>query len=109
MALARALILEPPLLLLDEPFAALDAITRSELQDDLLRTCHRRGTTVLFVTHDINEAVYLGDRIALMHGGRIVDDWSVELPQPRQQSLRHGAAFNDYCARIRASMDRGGA
>ena len=109
VALARALILEPPLLLLDEPFAALDAITRAELQDDLLRTCREHGTTVLFVTHDINEAVYLGDRIALMHGGRIVDDWSVELPQPRQQSLRHGAAFNDYCARIRASMDRGGA
>ena len=107
VALARALILEPPLLLLDEPFAALDAITRAELQDDLLRTCHRHGTTVLFVTHDINEAVYLGDRIALIHGGRIVDDWSIELPEPRQQSLRHGAAFNDYCARIRASMDRG--
>ena len=105
VALARALMLEPPLLLLDEPFAALDAITRAELQDDLLRTCHERGTTVLFVTHDINEAVYLGDRIALMHGGRIVNDWKIELPEPRNQSLRHGAVFNDYCARVRAAMD----
>ncbi|MBF5004438.1 ABC transporter ATP-binding protein [Diaphorobacter caeni] len=106
VALARALILEPPLLLLDEPFAALDAITRAELQDDLLRTCRERGTTVLFVTHDINEAVYLGDRIALMHGGRIVDDWDINLPAPRTQAMRHGALFNEFCAGIRASMDR---
>ena len=106
VALARALILEPPLLLLDEPFAALDAITRAELQDDLLRTCRERGTSVLFVTHDINEAVYLGDRIALMHDGRIVDDWAIDLPAPRVQSMRHGVVFNEYCAAVRASMDR---
>lgn len=106
VALARALILAPPLLLLDEPFAALDAITRAELQDDLLRTCRQQGTTVLFVTHDINEAVYLGDRIALMHGGRIVADWTIALPAPRIQAMRHGAAFNDYCARVRAAMNR---
>jgi NitT/TauT family transport system ATP-binding protein len=109
VALARAMMLEPPLLLLDEPFAALDAITRAELQDDLLRTCRERGTTVLFVTHDINEAVYLGDRIALMHGGRIMNDWKIELPEPRNQSLRHGAVFNDYCAQVRAAMDEAGA
>ncbi|MDR2334063.1 MAG: ABC transporter ATP-binding protein [Burkholderiaceae bacterium] len=108
VALARSLILEPPLLLLDEPFAALDAITRAELQDDLLRTCRERGTTVLFVTHDINEAVYVGDRIALMHGGRIVDDILIDLPEPRTQALRHGAVFNDYCARVRAAMDGAG-
>ncbi|MCV2218506.1 ABC transporter ATP-binding protein [Thauera sp. Sel9] len=108
VALARALVLEPPLLLLDEPFAALDAITRAELQDDLLRTCRERGTTVLFVTHDINEAVYLGDRIALMHGGRIVENWTITLPLPRTQAMRHGPAFNDYCARVRAAMDGAG-
>ncbi|MEG2631380.1 MAG: ATP-binding cassette domain-containing protein, partial [Comamonas sp.] len=105
VALARALMLEPPLLLLDEPFAALDAITRAELQDDLLRTCRALGTTVLFVTHDINEAVYLGDRIALMHGGRIVDDIEITLPAPRVQAMRHGPEFNAYCARVRAAMD----
>lgn len=109
VALARALMLEPPLLLLDEPFAALDAITRAELQDDLLRTCRERGTTVLFVTHDINEAVYLGDRIALMQGGRIVDDIAISLPPPRTQALRHGPVFNDYCARVRAAMDKASA
>lgn len=105
VALARALVLEPPLLLLDEPFAALDAITRAELQDDLLRTCRQHGTTVLFVTHDIGEAVYLGDRIAVMHGGRIVDDIAVELPAPRHQALRHGPEFNRLSARVRESMD----
>lgn len=109
VALARALLLEPPLLLLDEPFAALDAITRGELQDDLLRTCRARGTTVLFVTHDIHEAVYLGDRIALMQRGRIADDIAIALAAPRTQAMRDGAAFNEYCARVRACMDRAGA
>ncbi|QEI05834.1 ABC transporter ATP-binding protein [Pigmentiphaga aceris] len=106
VALARALILDPALLLLDEPFAALDAITRSDLQDDLLAMCRQRGTTVLFVTHDIAEAVYLGDRIAVMHGGRIVDALQVGLPTPRTQTLRHGVPFNQYCARVHAAMDQ---
>lgn len=104
VALARALILEPALLLLDEPFAALDAITRAELQDDLLRTCRQRGTTVLFVTHDITEAVYLGDRIAVMAAGRVAGDIAVDLPIPRTQSLRHDVPFNRLCARVQASM-----
>jgi NitT/TauT family transport system ATP-binding protein len=102
VALARALILEPALLLMDEPFAALDAITREELQDDLLQMCRSRGTTVLFVTHDITEAVYLADRIAVMHRGRIVRDVSVELPKPRQ---RYSAAFSARCAQVRQAMD----
>ncbi|RYF81273.1 MAG: ABC transporter ATP-binding protein [Comamonadaceae bacterium] len=106
VALARALILEPALLLLDEPFAALDAITRAELQDDLLHTCRQRGATVLFVTHDIHEAVYVGDRIAVMYGGRIVDDIRIDLPAPRTQAMRHDAPFNRHCARVREAMDR---
>ncbi|CAB3672510.1 nitrate ABC transporter ATP-binding protein [Achromobacter piechaudii] len=100
VALARALILEPALLLLDEPFAALDAITRGELQDDLLRMCRLRNTTVLFVTHDISEAVYLGDRVAVMHQGRMIADLPVDLPAPRTQTMRHGAAFNATCASV---------
>lgn len=100
VALARALILEPALLLLDEPFAALDAITRGELQDDLLRMCRLRHTTVLFVTHDISEAVYLGDRVAVMHQGRMLADLPVNLPAPRTQAMRHGAAFNAACAQV---------
>ena len=105
VALARALMREPALLLLDEPFAALDAITRAELQDELLRSCRARGTTVLFVTHDINEAVYLGDRVALMHGGRLVADIAIDLPAPRTQAMRHGPAFNAYAAQVRAAME----
>ena len=104
VALARALILEPALLLLDEPFAALDAITRGELQDDLMRMCRSRKTTVLFVTHDISEAVYLGDRVGIMQEGRLLADIPVALPTPRTQSMRHGAAFNEYCARIFETM-----
>src|SRR3954471_13054731 len=94
VALARALILEPSLLLMDEPFAALDAITREELQDDLLQMCRSRGTTVLFVTHDIAEAVYLSDRIAVMHRGQIVRDIRVDIAKPRNVGTRYSAAFN---------------
>ncbi len=103
-ALARALILEPALLLLDEPFAALDAITRGELQDDLMRMCRLRSTTVLFVTHDIGEAVYLGDRVGVMHRGRLVADIPVSLPAPRTPAMRHEAAFNQACARVFQAM-----
>ena len=105
VALARALIMEPALLLLDEPFAALDAITRGELQDDLLQMCRLRRTTVLFVTHDIAEAVYLGDRIAVMDSGRIVRDLRVALSRPRAPAMRYGADFNLHCAQVRDAMD----
>ena len=105
VALARALILEPSLLLMDEPFAALDAITREELQDDLLHLCRSRGTTVLFVTHDITEAVYLADRIAVMHRGSIVRDIRVDIPKPRAAGTRYSAAFSAHCARVREAMD----
>ncbi len=105
VALARALILEPGLLLLDEPFAALDAITRGELQDDLLHMCAMRRTTVLFVTHDIGEAVYLGDRVAVMDSGRVVQDIRIDLPRSRTPSLRYGEAFNRHCEQVREAMD----
>jgi NitT/TauT family transport system ATP-binding protein len=105
VALARALILEPSLLLMDEPFAALDAITREELQDDLLQMCRSRGTTVLFVTHDIAEAVYLADRVAVMDRGRIVQDIRVDIPKPRATGTRYSAAFSRHCAKVRDAMD----
>ncbi len=105
VALARALILEPALLLLDEPFAALDAITRGELQDDLLQMCSLRRTTVMFVTHDIAEAVYLGDRVAVMDSGRVVQDIRIDVPKPRAAAMRYSAAFNSHCAQVREAMD----
>jgi NitT/TauT family transport system ATP-binding protein len=104
VALARALMLEPALLLLDEPFAALDAITRGELQDDLISMSRAKQTTVLFVTHDIAEAVYLADRVGVLHQGRLLADIVVDLPTHRTQSMRHGSAFNEYCSLIFETM-----
>ncbi|MDB5861897.1 MAG: nitrate transporter ATP-binding protein [Ramlibacter sp.] len=104
VALARALILRPALLLLDEPFAALDAITREELQHDLLELCRTQGTTVLFVTHDITEAVYLGDRIGIVDAGRVVEEIPVQLTKPRPAGLRSSIAFTQTCAQVRAAM-----
>ncbi|MDR3452476.1 MAG: ABC transporter ATP-binding protein [Rhodoferax sp.] len=105
VAIARALILEPALLLLDEPFAALDAITREELQDDFLKICRLGQTTVFFVTHDIGEAVYLADRVAVMAQGQISEDLPVDLPRPRRRDVRYGAQFNALCSQVRQAMD----
>lgn len=103
VALARALVLQPALLLLDEPFAALDAITREELQRDLLEMRVRHGTTVLFVTHDIAEAVFLADRVDVVEGGRIAQEIGIELPQ-RTTAVRYGAAFAQQAAAVRAAL-----
>jgi sulfonate transport system ATP-binding protein len=85
VALARALVREPGLLLLDEPFAALDALTRLRMQRLVGRLWQRHGLAVLLVTHDIDEAVHLGDRILLMEDGRITLDLPVHLPHPRRR------------------------
>ena len=95
VALARALLLQPPLLLLDEPFASLDAITREEVQRDLLRVCRARGASALFVTHDIAEAVFLGDRVSVMAGGRLVRTVRVEGDARRRDTPDFGAACNE--------------
>ncbi len=85
--IARALALRPAALLMDEPFAALDAMTKAALQDELLRVGAETGSSFVFVTHDIEEAVYLGDRVAVITGvpGRIVRTVAVDLPRPRDQ------------------------
>jgi len=105
VAVARALIGGPDLLLLDEPFAALDALTREELQDDLLRLCALNGTTALFVTHDINEAVYLADKVAVMAAGRITHARRIELPRPRHRDMRYAPSFAAACRELRDAMD----
>jgi NitT/TauT family transport system ATP-binding protein len=105
VAVARALIAQPAVLLLDEPFAALDALTREELQDDLLRLCALHRTTVLFVTHDIAEAVYLADRVAIMAAGRLHHELTVDLPRPRNREMRYGQDFNALCRDLRQAMD----
>ena len=85
--IARALALRPAVLLMDEPFAALDAMTKATLQDELLAVRQRTGTSFVFITHDIEEAVYLGDRIAVLNGspGRIEQVFDLDLPGPRTQ------------------------
>ena len=103
VALARALILQPSLLLLDEPFAALDAITREELQRDLLAMCRLQRTTVLFVTHDIGEAVYLGDQVDVVEGGRIAQQIAIDLGE-RTGALRTSMAFARHCEQVRAAL-----
>ncbi|MEJ5992664.1 ABC transporter ATP-binding protein [Ramlibacter sp. PS3R-8] len=103
VALARALVLQPSLLLLDEPFAALDAITREELQRDLQRMRHEAGTTVLFVTHDIAEAVYLADRVDVIEGGRIAQQIPIALPS-RNAGVRYSAGFGRYCIQVRDAL-----
>jgi sulfonate transport system ATP-binding protein len=95
VALARALIREPDLLLLDEPFGALDALTRITMHGLLRTLCDRHHPAVVLVTHDVNEAIALSDRIVVLDGGRVIYDEEVELNQPRQihhegfAALRH--------------------
>jgi NitT/TauT family transport system ATP-binding protein len=105
VAIARALITDPAVLLLDEPFAALDAITREELQDDLLRLCALSQTTVLFVTHDIAEAVYLSDQVAVMAAGHLTHEVTIDLPKPRERDMRYSPRFNSLCLEVRQAMD----
>jgi NitT/TauT family transport system ATP-binding protein len=87
--IARALALRPAVMLMDEPFAALDAMTKAGLQDELLRVRDRTRTSFVFITHDIEEAVYLGDRVAVLNGspGRIEQIVTIDLPGPRDQIL----------------------
>lgn len=99
VALARALLLAPPLLLLDEPFAALDALTREELQRDLCQLVKGRGTAVLFVTHDVGEAVFLGDRVSVLAHGRLVR--TIASPPGVE---RDTADFGAACAALRAAL-----
>ena len=105
VAIARALITSPRILFMDEPFAALDAITREELQHDLMEICAEHKTTILFVTHDIGEAVYLGDHVSVMDGGEIHLTLEINLPQPRRNAIRHSPEFNHYSARLRRAME----
>jgi NitT/TauT family transport system ATP-binding protein len=108
VAIARALIKNPAIVFFDEPFAALDAITREELQDDLLTLCQTNKITVLFITHDISEAIYLSDHVAVMKDGQITYDLEVTLPKPRNAKNRYSTRFNELCLQVRDVMNGGG-
>ncbi|GLS44068.1 ABC transporter ATP-binding protein [Methylobacterium brachythecii] len=105
VALARALAVEPEVLLMDEPFSALDSFTREGLQDEVQRIQQKTCKTVLFVTHDIDEAVYLADRVVVLAGspGRIAADVSIDLARPRQ---RRDAALVEAARTLRAELSR---
>ncbi|HEU5093994.1 MAG TPA: ABC transporter ATP-binding protein [Reyranella sp.] len=103
VAICRSLIHDPDILLMDEPFGALDALTREEMTMELLRIWSERPKTVLFVTHSITEAVILADRVMVMspRPGRIVEIIDVKAPRPRSFQLEDNAAFHDASRRIR--------
>jgi sulfonate transport system ATP-binding protein len=104
VALARALVTKPPILLLDEPFSALDAFTRLKLQDHLLDIWAKDRPTMLFVTHDVDEALALSDRVVVMRGhpGRVHREYAIDLTRPR---ARADAAFQAWKTRIHDDLD----
>ena len=103
VALCRALITDPPVLLMDEPFAALDAMTREELGMELLRIWSERRKSIVFVTHSIPESVLLADRVAVMSArpGRILEVVAIDLPRPRTIAMTTTPAFGRYADQIR--------
>jgi NitT/TauT family transport system ATP-binding protein len=110
VALARTLAVEPHVLLLDEPFSAVDAQTRIMLQRDLAQTLKAAGKTALLITHDLMEAVTLSDRVLVMsrRPGSVVDEITIELPQRDDPiARRHNPKVNDYVARLMDRLDIG--
>jgi NitT/TauT family transport system ATP-binding protein len=110
VALVRALIHDPALLLMDEPFGALDAMTRESMNVELQRIWMERRKTVVFITHSTAEAVFLGDRVLVMtpRPGKVGDLFSVDLPRPRSLDVMNTEKFGDYVRRIRGVLNAGG-
>lgn len=108
VAIARTLALRPSVILMDEPFGALDAQTRSEMQQLLLQIWDETACTILFVTHDVEEAIYLADRIFIMssHPGTIVEDVQVPFDRPRDLALKEKSEFHDLQHYVLGSLKR---
>ncbi len=106
VAIARALVHYPSILLMDEPFGALDELTRAQMRYELLRIWSRTAKTVLFVTHSIAEAIVLSDRVVVLSGqpGQVRDIVSIDLPRPRDESVERSGQFLDYAARLRTAL-----
>jgi NitT/TauT family transport system ATP-binding protein len=108
VSIARALVTDPPLLLMDEPFAALDEITRFRLNDDLLELWRAVGHTVVFVTHSVFESVYLSSRIIVMtpRPGRVFADIAIDAPYPRDESFRTSAEYAGLCRIVSQALSQ---
>jgi NitT/TauT family transport system ATP-binding protein len=106
VAIARALVYDPRILLLDEPFGALDALTRERMGSELLRIWQARRKTVLMVTHAIPEAVFLADRVLVLspRPGKIRLDMAVNLPRPREDGMRYTAEFGEIAKQLRDAI-----
>jgi NitT/TauT family transport system ATP-binding protein len=106
VSIARALVTRPQLLLMDEPFAALDEITRFKLNDDLLGLWRRLDCTVVFVTHSVFESVYLSTRILMLtpRPGRVAAEFTISAPEPRTGSFRTSPEYGEQCLRVSASL-----
>jgi NitT/TauT family transport system ATP-binding protein len=106
VSIARALVTQPKVLLMDEPFGALDDITRSKLNSDLLSLWQQQQWTVVFVTHNITEAVYLSNRVIVMASrpGRVIADLEIDAPLPRSNDFRTSRLCNEYCRKIADSL-----
>ncbi|MBM3096164.1 ATP-binding cassette domain-containing protein [Ensifer sp. T173] len=106
VAIARALVTRPRILLMDEPFGALDEITRDKLNEELLRLWQETGTTILFVTHSIPEAVFLGQYVLMLaaHPGRVKEFMKVDLPHPRSLAMRDTVEFIQVTAHLRTLL-----
>jgi NitT/TauT family transport system ATP-binding protein len=105
-SIARALVTEPSLLLMDEPFAALDEITRFRLNNDLLALWHALQKTVVFVTHSVFESVYLSQRVIVMTSrpGRVFTQLVIDAPYPRDERFRTSGAYAGYCRRVSEAL-----
>ena len=108
VSIARAMVTRPRILLMDEPFAALDEMTRMKLNNDVLRLWAERGLTVIFVTHSVFESVYLSNRVLVMAArpGRVVADLSIEAPWPRDDGFRSAPAYVEQCRLVSESLRR---
>lgn len=110
VALVRSLINEPPILLLDEPLGALDAFTRMNMQDEILKIWQEKQQLAIMVTHDVDEAIYMGTRVLVMdaHPGRVIADITIDLPFPRDRSSREFVAYrNDILNKLHFAGKKG--
>ena len=106
VSLARALVTDPDILLMDEPFAALDEITRFRLNNDLLALWRNLRKTVIFVTHSVFESVYLSQRVIVMSArpGRIDAEFRIDAPEPRAEAFRTSAEYVGYCRQVSSAL-----